>query len=67
MTHKELKILAVLIVDEQERRFEARALSAERKTCDRNPKEKYASITTSKGGTGGYKSPAQIAHELLTR
>ena len=70
MTHKELKILAVLIVDEQERRFEARALRQATKEveCRTNQKEdEYASTKTKRPGSGGWKSPAQMASDLLNR
>ncbi len=69
MTTKELKILAVLIVDEQERRVSARALQTTTKEikCRTKQEEEFASTKTKKQGSGGWKSPAAMADELLNR
>lgn len=68
----ELEKLAELVVDKIMRRLDLRALAqrSERKTeCDEkdNIEEMYAFTTTEKQTSTGYKSPAQIARELLTR
>jgi len=67
MTRKDLEVLAVLIVDEQERRFGPRALPlrSQGDQCDITKKDQYASIKTEEAESGEYKSPAQTARELL--
>lgn len=67
-TYNDLKILAVLIEDERERRVAARALRQKPKGIECRTKleeEEFASTKTKQQENGGWKSPAQVASELL--
>jgi hypothetical protein len=68
VTRKDLKQLLREVIREELATLSARALPlrSQGDQCG-NEKEKYASTKTNETGSGEFKSPAQMARELLKR
>lgn len=70
MTAKDLETLADLVAEKVLRKLDARALpllSKDDDECDRTKEERYLFTQTKGAANGEYKSPAQMARELIVR